>query len=287
MGDRGEFRGDDRARDRDRSRSRDRDREAEEEPRKRRSRFSDAPVTGFSDAPPTGFSDAPPQAAQLGGGAVPQDARERAMALAASLSQKFAAGAGAAAAAPSGFSGGLGLSPLFGAPGVQQRGPPPGEPPPPPGKMMGTAKRWNMEKGFGFVVPDDGGEDIFVHAESILDGNALYEGGRVCFRKGFDSAKNKVRAEDVTGAYTDPSRPMGKNATGAAPPGYPYGGGYGTGGYAPPQYGYGQPPGYGYDASAYGYPGQYAQPPPPGYGYGAAPPGGAGHTCVQQAQLLQ
>merc|ERR1719487_815309 len=109
------------------------------------------------------------------------------MALAASLSQKFAAGAGAAAAAPSGFSGGLGLSPLFGAPGVQQRGPPPGEPPPPPGKMMGTAKRWNMEKGFGFIVPDDGGEDIFVHAMSLIDANALADGARVCYAQSFDA----------------------------------------------------------------------------------------------------
>ena len=154
MSDRGDEsrRDDDRSsRDRERSRSRDRDRAAEEPP-KRRSRFSDAPAGG------SGFSDGPPAAAAGFSAAVPLDARAAAMALAQQLSQKFMSGAGAAAgAAPAGFSsGGAGLSSLFSGGGGGGfggggggGGPPPGEPPPPPGKSMGTAKRWNMEKGFG------------------------------------------------------------------------------------------------------------------------------------------
>ena len=159
MADRDEFVGRDRDRDGDRDgvdRERDRDRRddgEDEEPRKRRSRFSDAPASGFSDAPPTGFASAlSPAAPTAVGGSVPADARERAMALAASLSQKFATGSAAPPAAPTGFSSAsLGLTSLFGAPslGGLAGGPPPGEPPPPPGKLMGTAKRWNMEKGFG------------------------------------------------------------------------------------------------------------------------------------------
>jgi len=36
------------------------------------------------------------------------------------------------------------------------------------GKMTGTAvKRWNQERGFGFIGPDAGGDDIFCHATSL------------------------------------------------------------------------------------------------------------------------
>ena len=48
--------------------------------------------------------------------------------------------------------------------------------PPPEGKIQGTVKRWNGEKGFGFIAPDDGGEDLFCHFSQISDGNAIVEG---------------------------------------------------------------------------------------------------------------
>ena len=91
---------------------------------------------------------------------------------------------------------------------------------------MGTAKRWNMEKGFGFIIPDrPGADDVFVHAMSLVDTNAIREGARLCFRMDFDHAKGKARAEDVTGGYIDPSRPPpGARSNGG-------GGGMGGGGY--------------------------------------------------------
>jgi CspA family cold shock protein len=52
-------------------------------------------------------------------------------------------------------------------------------------KRTGVIKFFNVEKGFGFITPEDGGKDIFVHANNVKgDANALYEGQRVEFIEG-------------------------------------------------------------------------------------------------------
>jgi cold shock CspA family protein len=99
-----------------------------------------------------------------------------------------------------------GSAPIASTP--QARGAPPGEAPPPAGKVMGTVKRFVMEKGYGFIAPDSGGDDVFVHGNNLLDGNALREGSRICYRSAYDNVKNKPTAEEVTGAYTDNNRPI-------------------------------------------------------------------------------
>jgi cold shock protein len=63
----------------------------------------------------------------------------------------------------------------------------------------GVVKFFNAEKGFGFIAPDEGGKDVFVHFSGIAGNGyrSLDEGQRVEFdvapgRKG-DEAQN-VRA---------------------------------------------------------------------------------------------
>ena len=47
--------------------------------------------------------------------------------------------------------------------------------------MKGTAKRWPEGRGYGFIKPDEGTEDIFVHNSQIQGASYLREGQRVEF----------------------------------------------------------------------------------------------------------
>ena len=46
--------------------------------------------------------------------------------------------------------------------------------------MQGTVKFFNAGKGFGFITPDDGSKDVFVHASDI-GGTQLNDGDKVEF----------------------------------------------------------------------------------------------------------
>lgn len=61
----------------------------------------------------------------------------------------------------------------------------------------GTVKWFDNKKGFGFIEPDDAGEDVFVHYSALsMDGfKTLQEGQRVSFEIA-DSDKG-LRAADV------------------------------------------------------------------------------------------
>ena len=50
-------------------------------------------------------------------------------------------------------------------------------------KTTGTVKWFNADKGFGFITPDNGGSDVFVHFRAIqIDGyKTLAEGQQVQF----------------------------------------------------------------------------------------------------------
>ncbi|OEL28647.1 Glycine-rich protein 2, partial [Dichanthelium oligosanthes] len=98
-------------------------------------------------------------------------------------------------------------------------------------RATGTVKWFNVTKGFGFITPDDGGEDLFVHQSSLKsDGyRSVKEGEAVEFTVGADN-DGRAKALDVSapggGALAGGERPDGGNGGGR----YGGGGGYGGGG---------------------------------------------------------
>lgn len=60
----------------------------------------------------------------------------------------------------------------------------------------GTVKFFNQDKGFGFITPDNGGQDVFVHV-SAVQGAPLRDGAKVSYELGQDRKTGKSKAENV------------------------------------------------------------------------------------------
>jgi CspA family cold shock protein len=60
----------------------------------------------------------------------------------------------------------------------------------------GTVKWFNGQKGFGFIQPDDGGSDVFVHISAVERAGmtSLQEGQKVGFELERDPRSGKVSA---------------------------------------------------------------------------------------------
>ncbi|MBS0625671.1 MAG: cold shock domain-containing protein [Verrucomicrobia bacterium] len=64
-------------------------------------------------------------------------------------------------------------------------------------KSKGTIKFFNTQKGFGFIVPDDGSKDIFLHINNFKGSpQSLKEGQKVEFLEG--SGRKGPEAIEVT-----------------------------------------------------------------------------------------
>lgn len=65
--------------------------------------------------------------------------------------------------------------------------------------ITGTVKFYNAQKGFGFIQPDDGGKDVFVHATALERAgmSGLSEGQKVSFDTEEDRRSGKLAVGNI------------------------------------------------------------------------------------------
>ena len=66
----------------------------------------------------------------------------------------------------------------------------------------GTVKFYNDQKGFGFIQPDNGGKDVFVHATALERAGmrGLSEGQKVSFDTAEDRCTGKMAVNNISAA---------------------------------------------------------------------------------------
>ena len=66
----------------------------------------------------------------------------------------------------------------------------------------GTVKWFNAQKGFGFIQPDDGGKDVFVHISAVERAglNGLNEGQKISYEIVTDRRSGKASAGNLQAA---------------------------------------------------------------------------------------
>ncbi|KAF5745372.1 Glycine-rich protein 2b [Tripterygium wilfordii] len=142
-------------------------------------------------------------------------------------------------------------------------------------RLTGKVKWFNDTKGFGFITPDDGGDDLFVHQSSIRSEGfrSLGDGEEVEFQIE-NGSDGRTKAVDVTGPNGEPVQGStrggggGGGGGGRGPRGGSGGGSYGGGGYG----------GGGYGGGGYG---------GGGGGYGGGGGGGGCYTCGESGHMAR
>jgi CspA family cold shock protein len=66
----------------------------------------------------------------------------------------------------------------------------------------GTVKWFNDQKGFGFIAPDNGGNDVFVHISAVERAgmSSLKEGQKISYDLKHDPKKGKESADNLQAA---------------------------------------------------------------------------------------
>jgi cold shock protein len=66
----------------------------------------------------------------------------------------------------------------------------------------GTVKWYNDQKGYGFIQPDDGGKDVFVHATALERAGlrGLREGQKISYELQTDQRNGKTSAVNLQAA---------------------------------------------------------------------------------------
>jgi CspA family cold shock protein len=66
----------------------------------------------------------------------------------------------------------------------------------------GTVKWFNAQKGFGFIQPDEGGADVFVHISAVERSSlgSIHEGQKLGFELERDQRSGKLSAGQLTAA---------------------------------------------------------------------------------------
>lgn len=64
---------------------------------------------------------------------------------------------------------------------------------------IGTVKFFNATKGFGFITPEDGSPDVFVHISAVERSGmrSLADGQKVSFDVVMDKRKGKTNADNL------------------------------------------------------------------------------------------
>lgn len=67
---------------------------------------------------------------------------------------------------------------------------------------VGTVKWFNSTKGFGFIQPEGGGPDVFVHISAVERAGlrGLAEGQRISYEEQRDPRRGKTSAENLKAA---------------------------------------------------------------------------------------